>query len=108
MAHVVLGGVSVGELREYIGETVRLVPCFRSDQYGARRFAGRRLATDTVRIEEGSIIGGAPDEGGFLAGCDRDGRTTAVLSLERPRPFVPARRELACRASAVEAAVASR
>ncbi|MFG2028294.1 hypothetical protein [Streptomyces sp. NPDC048825] len=68
----------------------------------------RRLAIDTVRIEGGSIIGGAPDEGGFLARCERDGRTTAVLSVERPRPFEPARRELARGASVVEAAVAYR
>ncbi|MFE9646015.1 hypothetical protein ACFYO0_18310 [Streptomyces sp. NPDC006365] len=68
---------------------------------------GRRLATDIVRIEGGSI-GGAPDEGGFLARYERDGRTTTVLSWNARAPSWRARRELARGASAVEAAVASR
>ncbi|GAB2945770.1 FAD-dependent oxidoreductase [Streptomyces pseudoechinosporeus] len=90
-------------------ETVRPVPYFWSDQYGARiQFAGRRLATDTVRIVEGAITDGAPDEGGFLALYEREGRTTAVLFVDRPRPFMRARRELARGASAVEAAAATR
>ncbi|MFC9061733.1 NAD(P)/FAD-dependent oxidoreductase [Streptomyces sp. NPDC057074] len=77
-------------------ESARSVPYFWSDQYGSRlQFAGRRRDGDTVRIAEGGIAGGAPAEGGFLARYDRDGRTTAVLAVDRPRPFMRARRELA-------------
>ncbi|MDQ0402592.1 FAD-dependent oxidoreductase [Streptomyces sp. NPDC000349] len=77
-------------------ESARSVPYFWSDQYGSRlQFAGRRRDGDTVRIAEGGIADGAPDEGGFLARYERDGRTTAVLAVDRPRPFMRARRELA-------------
>ncbi|MEV5517693.1 FAD-dependent oxidoreductase [Streptomyces flaveolus] len=77
-------------------ESLRPVPYFWSDQYGARiQFAGRRQEGDTVRITEGGLTGGAPAEDGFLARYERDGRTTAVLSVDRPRPFQRARRELA-------------
>ncbi|WDT53379.1 NAD(P)/FAD-dependent oxidoreductase [Streptomyces sp. G7(2002)] len=71
--------------------THRSLPYFWSDQYGVRiQFAGRRLPTDTPRIVEGS-----PDDRSFLACYERDGRTTAVLALDRPRPFMRLRRELA-------------
>ncbi|MEU9574537.1 FAD/NAD(P)-binding oxidoreductase [Streptomyces massasporeus] len=77
-------------------ETADTVPYFWSDQYGARiQFAGRRRDGDTVRITEGELSDGAPAEGGFLAHYERDGRTTAVLAVDRPRPFMRARRELA-------------
>ncbi|CAM5731891.1 NAD(P)/FAD-dependent oxidoreductase OS=Streptomyces alboniger OX=132473 GN=CP975_05090 PE=4 SV=1 [Streptomyces alboniger] len=77
-------------------DTVRSLPYFWSDQYGARiQFAGRRQDGDTVRIAEGELTDGAPADGGFLALYERDGRTTAVLSVDRPRPFMRARRELA-------------
>ncbi|WP_175431365.1 NAD(P)/FAD-dependent oxidoreductase [Streptomyces hawaiiensis] len=77
-------------------ETAVAVPYFWSDQYGARiQFAGRHRDGDTVRITEGELSGGAPAEGGFLARYERDGRTTAVLAVDRPRPFMRARRELA-------------
>ncbi|WSQ07691.1 FAD-dependent oxidoreductase [Streptomyces sp. NBC_01231] len=77
-------------------DTVRSLPYFWSDQYGARiQFAGRRQDGDTVRIAEGELADGAPADGGFLALYERDGRTTAVLSVDRPRPFMRARRELA-------------
>ncbi|WP_406350795.1 NAD(P)/FAD-dependent oxidoreductase [Streptomyces sp. NBC_00658] len=86
-------------------DTVRSLPYFWSDQYGARiQFAGRRHEADTVRIAEGAIEDGAPAEGGFLALYERDGRTTAVLSVDRPRPFMRARRELARSAGPVEPA----
>ncbi|MFI6340414.1 NAD(P)/FAD-dependent oxidoreductase [Streptomyces sp. NPDC050535] len=86
-------------------DTVRSLPYFWSDQYGARiQFAGRRDQADTVCITEGAIEDGAPAEGGFLARYERDGRTTAVLSVDRPRPFMRARRELARDASPVEPA----
>ncbi|MER5406544.1 FAD-dependent oxidoreductase [Streptomyces sp. NPDC002769] len=76
--------------------TVRCLPYFWSDQYGARiQFAGRRQQADTVRIAEGTVEDGAPGEGGLLALYERDGRTTAVLSVDRPRPFMRARRQLA-------------
>ncbi|MDQ1043793.1 NAD(P)/FAD-dependent oxidoreductase [Streptomyces sp. V4I2] len=76
-------------------QTVGSLPYFWSDQYGARiQFAGRRQDGDTVRIAEGELADGAPAEGGFLALYERDGRTTAVLSVDRPRPFMRARREL--------------
>ncbi|MFG2499226.1 NAD(P)/FAD-dependent oxidoreductase [Streptomyces sp. NPDC048441] len=71
-------------------ETVRPLPYFWSDQYGSRiQFAGRRHVDDTVRILEG-----APDDGSFLAAYEREGRTTAVLAIDRPRPFMRKRREL--------------
>ncbi|MET9868951.1 FAD-dependent oxidoreductase [Streptomyces sp. NPDC006386] len=77
-------------------KTADAVPYFWSDQYGARiQFAGRRRDGDTVRIAEGELADGAPAEGGFLARYERDGRTTAVLAVDRPRPFMRARRELA-------------
>ncbi|MCT9142979.1 NAD(P)/FAD-dependent oxidoreductase [Streptomyces violarus] len=77
-------------------ETATAVPYFWSDQYGARiQFAGRRTDGDTVRIAEGELSDGAPAEGGFLARYERDGRATAVLAVDRPRPFMRARRELA-------------
>ncbi|GKQ40070.1 hypothetical protein ALMP_65960 [Streptomyces sp. A012304] len=77
-------------------ENLRSVPYFWSDQYGARiQFAGRHRDGDTVRITEGGLSDGAPAEGGFLALYERDGRTTAVLSVDHPRPFMRARRELA-------------
>ncbi|MFG3116202.1 NAD(P)/FAD-dependent oxidoreductase [Streptomyces sp. NPDC048197] len=71
--------------------THRALPYFWSDQYGVRlQFAGRRGPQDTPRILEGS-----PDDRSFLACYERDGRTTAVLALNRPRPFMRHRRELA-------------
>ncbi len=92
-------------LAGYTAETVRPLPYFWSDQYGARiQFAGRRLDTDTVRIAEGTVTDGAPGEDGLLALYEREGRTTAVLSVDRPRPFLRARRELARGAGAMEAA----
>jgi hypothetical protein len=86
-------------------ETARSLPYFWSDQYGARiQFAGRRHAADTVRITEGALDDGAPAEGGLLALYERDGRTTAVLSIDRPRPFMKVRRELARSGDPVEPA----
>ncbi|MET8247896.1 FAD-dependent oxidoreductase [Streptomyces sp. NPDC005202] len=86
-------------------ETMRSVPYFWSDQYGARiQFAGHRQDGDTVRITEGELADGAPAEGGFLAVYERDGRTTAVLAVDRPRPFMRARRELARTESRVQPA----
>ncbi|MFI6767438.1 NAD(P)/FAD-dependent oxidoreductase [Streptomyces sp. NPDC050355] len=71
--------------------THRALPYFWSDQYGVRiQFAGRRGPTDTPRVLEGS-----PDDRSFLACYERDGHTTAVLALNRPRPFMRHRRELA-------------
>ncbi|GHA30411.1 pyridine nucleotide-disulfide oxidoreductase [Streptomyces tauricus] len=90
-------------LAGYTAETVRPLPYFWSDQYGARiQFAGRRLDTDTVRIAEGTVTDGVPGEDGLLALYEREGRTTAVLSVDRPRPFMRARRELARGAGAME------
>jgi NADPH-dependent 2,4-dienoyl-CoA reductase/sulfur reductase-like enzyme len=77
-------------------ETARSLPYFWSDQYGARiQFAGRRQDGDAVRVTEGDLADGAPSDSGFLARYERDGRVTAVLSVNRPRPFMRARRELA-------------
>ncbi|MER6137506.1 FAD-dependent oxidoreductase [Streptomyces sp. NPDC001815] len=91
-------------LAGHTAETVRPLPYFWSDQYGARiQFAGRRLDTDTVRIAEGTVTDGEPGEDGFLALYERDGRTAAVLSVDRPRPFMRARRELGRGAGAMEA-----
>ncbi|MCW8102132.1 NAD(P)/FAD-dependent oxidoreductase [Streptomyces tauricus] len=90
-------------LAGYTAETVRPLPYFWSDQYGARiQFAGRRLVTDAVRIAEGTVTDGVPGEDGLLALYEREGRTTAVLSVDRPRPFMRARRELARGAGAME------
>ncbi|MFJ5269925.1 NAD(P)/FAD-dependent oxidoreductase [Streptomyces sp. NPDC088358] len=83
--------------------TVRSLPYFWSDQYGARiQFAGRRRKADSVRIAEGTVEDGAPGEGGLVALYERDGRTTAVLSIDRPRPFMRARRQLAYEQGPVE------
>ncbi|MFJ8666519.1 NAD(P)/FAD-dependent oxidoreductase [Streptomyces sp. NPDC093600] len=72
-------------------DSTRPLPYFWSDQYGARiQFAGRRREGDTVRVVEGST-----DEGSFLCLYERDGRTTAVLAVDRPRPFLRVRRDLA-------------
>lgn len=69
----------------------RALPYFWSDQYGVRlQFAGRRLPGDTPHLVEGS-----PDDRSFLVRYLRDGHTTAVLALNRPRPFMRQRRELA-------------
>ncbi|MFD8422497.1 NAD(P)/FAD-dependent oxidoreductase [Streptomyces sp. NPDC059466] len=85
--------------------TVRSLPYFWSDQYGARiQFAGLRQKADTVRIAEGTVEDGAPGEDGLLALYERDGRTTAVLSVDRPRPFMRARRQLAHEQGPVEPA----
>ncbi|MGW3210446.1 NAD(P)/FAD-dependent oxidoreductase [Streptomyces sp. NPDC001135] len=76
-------------------ETVRTVPYFWSDQYGSRlQFAGRHRGGDTVRVTEGEITDDGPGEAGFLAHYERDGRTVAVLGVDRPRAFMRARREL--------------
>lgn len=76
-------------------QTVRSLPYFWSDQYGARiQFAGRRRDGDTVRLTEGGLTDGTPAEGGLLAVYESDGRTTAVLSVDRPRPSMQVRREL--------------
>ncbi|MGC9441321.1 NAD(P)/FAD-dependent oxidoreductase [Streptomyces sp. WG5] len=77
-------------------ESARTLPYFWSDQYGARlQFAGRRLEGDTARVAEGEVADGAPAEGGLLVRYERDGRTTAVLAVDRPRPFMRARRDIA-------------
>jgi NADPH-dependent 2,4-dienoyl-CoA reductase/sulfur reductase-like enzyme len=83
-------------------ESARSVPYFWSDQYGARlQFAGRRRAGDRVRVVEGGVSDGAPGEDGLLARYERNGRTTAVLAVDRPRSFQRARRELAHEADRV-------
>lgn len=76
--------------------TARTLPYFWSDQYDSRiQFAGRYREGDTVRVTEGEITDdGAPGESGFLARYERDGRTVAVLGVDRPRAFMRARREL--------------
>ncbi|MFD0419206.1 NAD(P)/FAD-dependent oxidoreductase [Streptomyces sp. NPDC127108] len=77
-------------------ESLTALPYFWSDQYGSRiQFAGHRPADATVRIAEGS-----PDDGGFLALYEHAGRVTAALAVNRPRPFMRARRELRARQTA--------
>lgn len=72
-------------------DSARPLPYFWSDQYGSRiQFAGQRHQGDTVRVVEGST-----DEGSFLCLYEHQGRTTAVLAVDRPKPFLRARRELA-------------
>ncbi|MER7983213.1 FAD-dependent oxidoreductase [Streptomyces sp. NPDC095817] len=86
-------------------ESARPLPYFWSDQYGARiQFAGRRHPAETVRIVEGYLDDGAPTADGVLALYERGDRTTAVLSVNRPRPFLRVRRELARTADPVEPA----
>ncbi|MFF0622668.1 NAD(P)/FAD-dependent oxidoreductase [Streptomyces sp. NPDC004296] len=78
-------------LAGHTARTHHALPYFWSDQYGVRiQFAGRYRPGDVPRIVEGS-----PDDRSFLARYERDGRTTAVLALNRPRPFMRLRRELA-------------
>ncbi|MBL1109304.1 FAD-dependent oxidoreductase [Streptomyces sp. 5-8] len=76
--------------------TARTVPYFWSDQYDSRiQFTGRRREGDTVHVTEGEITDdGLPGESGFLARYERDGRTVALLGVDRPRAFLRARREL--------------
>ncbi|MEU1013378.1 FAD-dependent oxidoreductase [Streptomyces sp. NPDC005890] len=76
--------------------TARPLPYFWSDQYDSRiQFAGRYREGDTVHVTEGEITDeGAPGESGFLTRYERDGRTVAVLGVDRPRAFMRARREL--------------
>ncbi|WP_432585772.1 FAD-dependent oxidoreductase [Streptomyces sp. HD1123-B1] len=88
------GGVAARNL--LAGSTVEpftALPYFWSDQYGARiQYAGRRDPGDTVRIDEGDP---ADPGAGLLAVYERDGSPTAVLGINRPRPFMRLRRELA-------------
>jgi NADPH-dependent 2,4-dienoyl-CoA reductase/sulfur reductase-like enzyme len=72
------------------------VPYFWSEQYGARlQFAGHRVHGDQVEVIEGDL-----DAGNFLAVYRRDGEPVAVFAMNRPKPFVRWRRELASRATA--------
>ncbi|MEU1158566.1 oxidoreductase C-terminal domain-containing protein, partial [Streptomyces sp. NPDC005918] len=81
-------------LAGHMVESVRPLPYFWSDQYGSRvQFAGRRRPDDTVRVVEGTTD--VTDGSGFLAVYERAGRTTAVLAVDRARPFMKARRGLA-------------
>lgn len=67
------------------------LPYFWSDQYGARiQFAGRRQATDDVRVVEGS-----PDDGSFVAVYERADRVVAVLAMNNARSFTRRRKALA-------------
>ncbi|MGW4302477.1 NAD(P)/FAD-dependent oxidoreductase [Streptomyces sp. NPDC004646] len=76
-------------------ESGRPVPYFWSEQYGSRlQFAGSRRDGDTVRTTEGTLTDGAPGAEGFLARYERDGRTVAVLAVDRSKPFTRVRREL--------------
>ncbi|GGY78009.1 pyridine nucleotide-disulfide oxidoreductase [Streptomyces olivaceoviridis] len=83
-------------LAGHTAATARTLPYFWSDQYGSRiQFAGRYREGDTVHVTEGEITDdGAPGESGFLARYERDGRTVALLGVDRPRAFTRARREL--------------
>ncbi|MEV0256793.1 FAD-dependent oxidoreductase [Streptomyces sp. NPDC050732] len=87
-------------------ESVSPLPYFWSDQYGSRvQFAGHRGEGDTVRIVEGSPEGlGEGGGNGFLAAYECMGRTTAVLAVDRARPFMKARRDLAAERTAEWAA----
>ena len=66
------------------------VPFVWSDQYDARiQIAGHPDADDHAEV-----LVGSPDDGSFLAGYRRDGRLSAVMSLNAIRPFVRFRRLL--------------
>ncbi|WP_158843967.1 NAD(P)/FAD-dependent oxidoreductase [Saccharothrix deserti] len=66
-------------------------PYFWSDQYGVRlQFAGHRRPGDAVEIAEGD-----PAERSFAAVYRRDGRSVAVLAVNRAKLFGRLRRELA-------------
>jgi NADPH-dependent 2,4-dienoyl-CoA reductase/sulfur reductase-like enzyme len=70
-------------------------PYFWSDQYGVRiQFAGYAAGADSVTVEEG-----AADEGSFLAVYRRAERPVAVLGVNRARPFMRWRRQLATEAA---------
>ncbi|MDQ1013009.1 putative NAD/FAD-dependent oxidoreductase [Streptomyces sp. V4I23] len=65
------------------------------DQYGVRiQFAGYAAGADSVTVEEG-----AADEGSFLAVYRRAERPVAVLGVNRTRPFMRWRRQLAAAAA---------
>jgi 3-phenylpropionate/trans-cinnamate dioxygenase ferredoxin reductase subunit len=66
------------------------VPYFWSDQYDAKvQFAGRASADDTLRIVEGSVA-----ERNLVAHYGRDGRLTAVLTVNKPAAFIRGRRAI--------------
>ncbi|WP_399095188.1 NAD(P)/FAD-dependent oxidoreductase [Streptomyces sp. BBFR2] len=70
--------------------TCRAVPYFWSEQYGVRlQFAGRRAPGDLPRV-----VAGSPADRSFLAVYERNGRPTAALALNLPRPFARLRREV--------------
>ncbi|MGA4843243.1 FAD-dependent oxidoreductase [Streptomyces sp. G45] len=78
-------------------ESVTALPYFWSDQYGSRiQFAGHRHPDATVRVVEGD-----PGEGAFLAVYEHEGRPTAALAVDLPRPFLRVWRELRARHAAV-------
>ncbi|MBP2703048.1 FAD-dependent oxidoreductase [Microbispora sp. RL4-1S] len=65
-------------------------PYLWSDQYGLRvQFAGHAGPADEVTVEEGDV-----DARSFLAVYRRDGRATAVLAVDRVRPFGRWRRRI--------------
>jgi NADPH-dependent 2,4-dienoyl-CoA reductase/sulfur reductase-like enzyme len=64
---------------------------FWSHQYGVLiQFAGHRLDGDAVRVVEGDLASRS-----FVAAYERGGVVTAVLAMNRPRPFTALRRRLA-------------
>ncbi|MEU6422622.1 NAD(P)/FAD-dependent oxidoreductase [Streptomyces spiralis] len=66
-------------------------PYFWSDQYGVRiQFAGYAAGADRVTLEEG-----AADDRSFLAVYRQADRPVAVLGVNRTRPFMRWRRQLA-------------
>lgn len=70
-------------------------PYFWSDQYGVRiQFAGYAAGADSVSVEEG-----AADERSFLAVYRRAECPVAVLGVNRTRPFMHWRRQLAAGAA---------
>jgi len=69
----------------------RVLPYVWSDQHGLRiQLAGDTTAADSVELEEGSL-----GEASFLAVYRRAGAPVAVLGVDRVRPFVRWRKQLA-------------
>lgn len=64
---------------------------FWSQQYRVLlQFAGHRRDSDAVRVVEGDMAARS-----FVAVYERDGRVTAAVAMNRPKPFTALRRRLA-------------
>lgn len=87
----VVADVLVGDDAAAVTRARRVLPYVWSDQHGLRiQLAGDTSVADSVELEEGSV-----EEASFLAVYRRAGAPVAVLGVDRVRPFVRWRKQLA-------------